>query len=106
IRQLAAQHVGLLVVRFWHPDERVYTKGKIESYRPDPGALAPLERLAAGGPGLYAESSLPAAERRARRWLGNGPSVTSGRPHRTELAPYAALAAAVPLALLLRRRDP
>jgi hypothetical protein len=37
--------------------------------------------------------------------LGDGPSVTVGRPSRLELAPYAALAALLPLAFVLRRRD-
>jgi hypothetical protein len=104
--QLALGHVGLLVVRFWHAGERVYTNGKAERYRPDPRSLPPLRRLTARSLGIFAESALSAAERRARRWLGTGPPTPTGRPHRVELAPYAALAAIVPLAFLLWRRDP
>jgi hypothetical protein len=37
--------------------------------------------------------------------LGRGPSVALGRPKHVELAPYAALAALVPIAFILRRRD-
>jgi hypothetical protein len=103
---LADEHVGLLVIRFWNPHERVYTDGKPEAYRPDPNSIASLRALTDRELGLYAESALPAAERRARRWLADGPTVTAGRPHRIELSSYVALAAAIPLALLLRRRDP
>jgi hypothetical protein len=104
--QLALGRVGLLVVRFWHAGERVYTNGKAERYRPDPRSLPPLRLLTARGLGVVDESKLSAAERRARRWLGTGPSTPTGRPERVELAPYAALAAIVPLAFLLWRRDP
>jgi von Willebrand factor type A domain len=103
--QLQAGHVGLLVVRFWNADERVYRPGgRIEPYRPDPGAIRQLELLAPGR--IYPESRTSAVVRAARQALGTGPSVTIGQPRRFELAPYAALAAVLPIAFLLRRRDP
>jgi hypothetical protein len=106
--QLQAEHVHLLIVRFWDAAERVYTDGKPERYRPDPGSLVPLKQLAA------VTSRQPVFEGRetkrvvhtVRRLIGDGPSVTIGRARRLELAPYAALAAILPIAFVLRRRDP
>jgi hypothetical protein len=105
-RQLAKAHVGLLVLRFWHRDERVYTKGRAEGYRPDRGSLRALEKLTAQSVGLYEENELRRALRAARAWLGDGPTVAAGRPGQYELAPFAALAAIVPLAFVFWRRDP
>jgi hypothetical protein len=105
-RQLALDRVGLLVLRFWHPDERVFTGGRAESYRPDPQALRPLELLTARSAGLYEENELPSAIRAARRWLGDGQTVAVGQSSRLELTPYAALAAILPFAFVVWRRDP
>jgi hypothetical protein len=98
-----------LIVRFWNAHERVYTpNGRIEPYRPEVQSLRPLRRLAARTPGgqLFGEGELKQAVAAARAWLGHGPSRRIGRPRRFELAPYAALAAVLPIAFLLRRRDP
>jgi hypothetical protein len=105
--QLGSERIHLLVVRFWHPDERVYTGGRAERYRPDPGSFSQLERLAdrTSHQPVFGERDTGGVVRAARSLLGDGPSVTVGRPKRLELAPYAALAALVPLALVLRRRD-
>jgi hypothetical protein len=40
------------------------------------------------------------------QFLGQGPLVDVGHPKRLELAPYAAVAALLPIAVALRRRDP
>lgn len=106
LTRLRAGHVGLLVVRFWHADERVFNRARAESYRPDASTLGALRSMANRSVGLYGERRVGAAVRAARAWLGSGPTVTSGRPGRLRLAPYAALAAIVPLAFVLRRRDP
>jgi hypothetical protein len=105
--QLRANHVGMLVVRFWHRDERVYTGGKPERYSPDPGSIDALRRLAAetSGRPVYGEDDAGRVARAAHQLLGRGPSVALGRPKRVELAPYAALLALVPIAFILRRRD-
>jgi hypothetical protein len=107
-RALRAEHVRLLVVRFWNARDRVYTAaGRIEPYRPERTALEPLERLAAGtGGAVYDPARLPALLRAARAWLGHGPTRPVGTPSRVELAPYLALAAVLPVAFVLRRRDP
>jgi len=105
-KQLHVAHVGLLVVRFWRRDERVFTNGRAERYRPDPTSVVPLERLTAPSVGLFGESELARAEHAARRWLGQGPTATVDRPGRLELAPYAALTALLPVAFLIWRRNP
>ena len=106
-RELRADHVPLLVVRFWNPRERVYTpRGRVEAYRPDRGSLRPLRHLATGTGGrVYDENELPDVLKAVRSRLGNGPTRAIGRPSRVELSPYLALAAVLPIAFLLRRRD-
>jgi hypothetical protein len=106
-RNLSANRVALLVVRFWNPAERVYTaRDRVEPYRPNRGALRPLQELASGtGMRIYAEDQLPDAVRAIRSRLGHGPTRAIGRPSRVELSPYVALAALLPIAFLLRRRD-
>jgi VWA domain-containing protein len=107
--ELRAERVGLVVVRFWHTDERVYgRRGKPERYRPSPASILPLRQLAAltSGRRVFGEDDLRAIVKAARAWLGRGPAVVAGRPRRVELTPYAVLASVVPVAFLLRRRDP
>lgn len=105
--QLGEEHIHLVVVRFWHAAERVYSGGRPERYRPDPGALPKLRELAARTSHMrvFGERDTRGVVRAARGLLGDGPSVTVGHPSHLELAPYAALAALLPLALVLRRRD-
>jgi len=105
-RQLRVGHVGLLVLRFWRKDERIYTKGHDETYRPDPGSLRPLEMLTSGSVGLFDEGDLRQAVRAARGWLGTGRTTVTERTSRRELSSYVALAAVLPLAFILWRRDP
>jgi len=55
---------------------------------------------------VHGEEDLAAAAGSARRLLGGGPTVARGeRRSRVALTPYVALAAALPLALLLWRRE-
>jgi hypothetical protein len=100
--------VETVFVHLWDPDERVYTRGAPEpQYRPDPKARSILDGVATlTGGTVYSERELGAATRRARELLGTGRTVTEGeRRSRTALAPYLALTAFLPLALLLWRRD-
>lgn len=105
---LRRRHVGLLVVRFWDARERVYQPGgQTERYRPEPGSLRPLEALSAAlGEPVFGEHALARVARAARARLGTGPTRAVAAPSRIELAPYLALAAVLPVALVLRRRDP
>jgi hypothetical protein len=101
----AALGASLVVERLWNAAERIYGGAAADAaYRPDPAAGALVAQLvsstrgtAASGPGTAAAA--------VRRDLGAGPTrAGTGGVARTPLAPYVALAALVPLGLLLRRR--
>jgi hypothetical protein len=103
--------VGVVVVRFWNADESVYgPNGRPETaYRPDPAAPAALDSLAAatGGGRAFGEHDIGAATARLRSLLGTGPtkSVVARTRSETSLAPFIALLALLPLALLVARRS-
>jgi von Willebrand factor type A domain len=94
-------------LHFWDEDERVYTRGSPEQYRPDESSRTVLERLAdSTGGEVYSEGDVGAAIAKVRDLLGSGPTVVEGRSgDRIALAPYLAAVAFFPLALLLARRD-
>ena len=102
----AGPGVKLILVHVWSPDERVYDpSGKPEEgYHPHLDSTALLSELAqAAGGHVFGENAVGSAERAARAALGNGPTRVLGRSERTQtLAPYVALAALLPLLLLLR----
>ena len=107
VRKLERHGVALVVVRLWHPDERVFGKqGRPEPYRPDPASVMQLARLAKAGDSarVFSEDDVDAAGAAARRLLGSGPLVEAGTAEPlVPLAPYVVLAAALPLAALLAR---
>jgi hypothetical protein len=96
-------------LRFWGPNERVYSNGAEEpQYRPQPESRAILESLAAATGGReFDEGDVAAAERQVRTDLGTGAerAEATDRGTRLRLAPYLAIAAFLPLGLLLWRRD-
>ena len=85
-----------VVVRFWHPGERI----PHALYRStQPGALA---RLRAAGWAAYSETELPAVVRRVRAAIGSGTTANVGyRRSETSIAPAVALAALAPLLLVI-----
>ncbi len=100
--------IGTIFVQFWHADERVFTRGIPEpEYRADPSARALLDRVATSvGGSVYTEQEVEGASREARELLGSGPSAVEGTSkRRLALAPFLALAALLPLGLLLQKRD-
>lgn len=107
-RNIRKTNASAIFLQFWKPKEKVFTNREAEvRYHPNPAARSILERLAATSQGeVFDETQLPAAVRAAREALGSGPLVDQGRqPDRTPLAPYLAVAAFLPLTLLLWRRD-
>lgn len=105
VRELRRGGVELIVVRLWSADERVWrADGTPEEYEPTSFTLPALAELAARTTGgrVYGEGERAAVAAAARRYLGQGPAVEVATPGRTvSLAPWAVLAACVPLAALL-----
>lgn len=100
--------IETMFLQFWAANEEVFTGGAPEpEYEPNAAARSVLEGLAdATGGSVYDESSLGGAEQEARAALGEGPTIAQRhRPDRIALAPYLAVAAFLPLTLLLWRRD-
>jgi hypothetical protein len=100
--------VEVVFVRFWHPEERVLSGGAPEpQYRPDRSSRAVVDGLAGAVSGsVYTEDELEAAARKARELIGSGRLASrSEQGSRIPLAPWLAVAALAPLALLLSRRE-
>ena len=100
--------IGVLFVRFWDADERIYETGIAEAgYKPDERSAASLRRAAdAVGGRMFDEDEVDGAVEAARASLGDGPTVD--RPRKGEklaLMPYATALALLPLAVVLRRRN-
>jgi hypothetical protein len=102
LREAAALYAlfGLLIVRFWNERERVYAPGGVpERYRLDLSSMA-LRASLSENPGVSTygaddpEQLLAAAE----SYLDPGPIVAA---RASAFAPWLALAAALPLALVL-----
>ncbi len=98
-----------LVVRIGGPREFVFDRrGRPErDYLPDPAASAVALQLAESlGGTVVPEGDLEALAAAARRAVGSGETKpVSGRESSRLLSPYALLAAALPLAFLVRRRN-
>jgi len=100
--------IDTVFVHFWREGERVFTQRVAEpQYVPDPAARTLLDGLAqATNASVFTERGVDSATRKARALLGEGPTVVEGERHSPiALAPYLSMAAFLPLALLLWRRD-
>ena len=113
VTELNKGGVDVVAMRFWAADERVFAPdGTAEpAYRPERLALVRYGELAAltTGGRVYEEDEVDEVAAAARAYLGRGPVVEAPAPGRTvSLAPWAVLAACIPLAALvlpfLRRR--
>jgi hypothetical protein len=97
---------NLLTVQTWRSKEAIYApSGRIDpSYRPDASSKADLAGLAAATHGrAFSEGQLGRAAASLKKTLGTGPTRAEGRTRSTRpLAPYLALLALVPLALIVR----
>jgi hypothetical protein len=100
--------IETIFVRFWDARERVYVTGVAEpGYRPNPTLAAQLAQVSSVVRGrVFGENELDEAQGAAADFFGSGP--TKARPfegERLALMPYVTLAAFVPLAFLLWRRN-
>jgi hypothetical protein len=100
---------ALVLVHVWSAREAIYgADGTPEgAYRPDPSSTAALRSLAgATGGSVVAEGRAADAAKAVRAALGTGPTVRAGVEQRTQtLGRYIALAALLPLAVVLWRRN-
>ena len=101
------QGTPVIVLRFWHGNERVYDEGAPEpAYRPDPTSKAMAAELAAATGGrVFGEGNVAAAAAAVERAAGSGPTVAATTStERTPVGGWIALASLVPLAFVFRRR--
>jgi hypothetical protein len=105
---LLAGRVSLYFVHLWDAEERVYDqRGRQESYRPSAASRSVLDRVVREiGGGVVSEQEVEGAVSAATARLGGGPTATRGRElQAVSLAPYAAVAAVLAVALVLLRRN-
>src|SRR5262245_31203367 len=107
--RLADGHVEPVFVQVWRRGEAVSAENgdRDPPYRPDPTSGRALRQVAgAVDAPVFVEGDTRSLVRAVRELLGTGPLVPQGRQLVSrELAPQALLAAFVPLALLLYRRN-
>ena len=105
----AKPRTAVVLVRIGRSGERVFgASGQPESaYIPPPATGETLHNFLAATHGVaYGEDDVAGAERAAVEALGSGPTATLGSTSaKHDLAPWLVVAAAVPLAIVLRRRN-
>ena len=104
---LRRHRIRSVFVHVWRPGESVYvTSAPEHQYRPDRAAPQKLARLAAlAGGRVFAEDDVRGIASHVRAELGIGPTRERRQRDLLALMPWATLAAAFPLALVLRRRN-
>ena len=105
----ARPRIALILVRVGSQDERVFGADGLPepAYVPPPASGRALAQFLAATHGqAFTERDVGDAIRAARAAVGSGPRARLGTTSSTkELAPYFVVAAALPLALVLRRRN-
>jgi hypothetical protein len=106
-RGFREEDVRLLLVRFGGTRDRIFGEQTDAGFAPDAGSIHAQERLAeAAGGEAYGEEDLDTVAAAARAVVAGSRETTVGEERRTTpLAPFLAAAAALPLALVLRRRN-
>jgi von Willebrand factor type A domain len=105
---LAEARIETILVQISQPDERVFgPDGEPEpGYVPDPASADVIATLGSELGGAFGERQLDEATQAARDYLGSGPVESVGREvGAIHLAPWAVLAALIPLGFLIWRRN-
>jgi hypothetical protein len=104
---LRKARIRTLFVHVWRSAESIYLTSRPEpEYRPDPSSREMLVQFAAAVEGTaLSEDAVDELLTRARAALGDGPARSRSQRDLLALMPYATLAAFVPLAFVLRRRN-
>lgn len=105
--RLRRQRIELVLVHVWDSSERIFGGVEDAGYRPDPASRRTASRLAAAANGqAFGETDAGRAASALLRQLGSGTLEPRWQERaRTELAPWLALAALVPLGVILWRRN-
>lgn len=105
--RLRRQRIELVLVHVWDARERIFGGIEDAGYRADPASRRTVSRLAAAANGqAFGEADAGRAAAALRRQLGSGTLEPRWQERaRTELAPWLALAALVPLGVILWRRN-
>jgi hypothetical protein len=107
-RTLADAGIETILVHVWQPGENVFGRdGQPElAYIPDPASAQVIAGLGSDLGGAFAEDQIGDAIQAAQDYLGSGPVESVDREvGAVHLAPWAVLAALVPLGFLLWRRN-
>ena len=104
---LRRQRLETILVHVWDREERIFGGLGDAGYGPTPGSVETATKLARAAHGrAFAESELESAKGALRALLGEGASRPLWEERsRTELAPWLALAALVPVGFILWRRN-
>ena len=104
---LDREGIRTLFVHVWGAEESIFRPSGAEpQYRPDPTSEQTLAQAATLVDGaVFDEDDVGGVAAQARRELGEGPTRPRKQRDLFALMPYVMLAAAVPLALVLRRRN-
>ncbi|MBA2460899.1 MAG: VWA domain-containing protein [Actinobacteria bacterium] len=104
---LRKARIRTILVHVWRANESIFLTSKPEpEYRPDPSSASTLAQFAAAVDGAtFPEDEVGAVVERALAELGEGPVRARSQRDLLALMPYVTLAAALPLALVLRRRN-
>jgi hypothetical protein len=104
---LDREGIRTLFVHVWGAEESIFRPSGAEpQYRPDPTSEQTLAQAATLVDGaVFDEGNVGGVAAQARRELGEGPTRPRKQRDLFALMPYVMLAAAVPLALVLRRRN-
>jgi hypothetical protein len=107
LARLREARIRTLFVHVWDADESIFRPSGTEpQYRSDPASGQKLSQVAALVDGAdFAEDDVDGLVERARQELGEGPTRPREERDLIALMPYVTLAAAVPLALVLLRRN-
>jgi hypothetical protein len=100
--------IQTIFVHFWSPDERIYETGIAEAgYQAERGAAVGLQSVAGLVDGqFFPESALAEVQAAVREAVGAGPTKDQRlEGERLALMPWVTLAAFVPLAFVLYRRN-
>ena len=99
--------IDTIFVQVWRSSESIFLTSRPEpGYRPDPLSRRRLADFAAAVEGAaFSEDEAGVIVERARAAVGEGPTRSRTQRDLLALMPYATLAAVLPLAFVLRRRN-